>query len=422
MPRPRKSDSTKFYKLLGVEQSASAAEIKKAYRKSAMKNHPDKGGDSEVFKEITAAYEVLSNPEKKQIYDEYGEDALKEGMGGGPGGGNPFDIFEAMFGGGMGGMGGSSRGRRQRRGEDVVHQLKMSLEDLYNGVTKKLSLSKNLLCPKCDGTGSKSGRSTTCQACGGQGFRMQVRQIGPGMIQQVQVPCSACRGTGECISAGDRCDHCKGNKVVQQRKILEVFVEKGMRHGQKIVFQGEADEAPDTLPGDIVFVVQQKEHKTFTRKGSDLVVEKEVSLVEALTGYTGTLTHLDKRVLAIKTQPGEVIRPNEVKKINDEGMPTHGRPFDKGALYVKFKVVFPEDGAISEKEAKALQAVLGGPGKSPMDLDDAEECHLRSVDFEAEMRQSAARSRQYGGDDSDDEDPRRGGGGAGGPGVQCAQQ
>lgn len=383
-----------------------------------MKNHPDKGGDPEVFKEITAAYEVLSDPEKKEIYDEYGEDALKEGMGPGGGGGNPFDIFEQMFGGSMGGMGGSSRGRKERRGEDVVHQLKMTLDDLYNGAKKKLSLSKNLICPKCKGTGSKSGRTTTCRACGGAGARMQMRQIGPGMIQQVQVVCSECNGSGQVFAPGDRCDECKGNKVVQQRKILEVFVEKGMRHGQKIVFRGEADEAPDTVPGDIVFVLQQKEHKTFTRKGSDLIVEKEITLVEALTGYTGTIKHLDGRTLLVKTQPGEIIRPGEVKKINDEGMPVHGRPFDKGNLYVKFKVTFPEDGDIGEAEAKQLQAVFGAPPAASMDVDDAEECMLNSVDFEAEMRQGAARDRQQAYDDEDD-DPR---GGAGGPGVQCAQQ
>ena len=155
------------------------------------------------FKEVTAAYEVLSDPEKRQVYDEYGEEALKDGgMGGGGGGGSPFDIFEAMFGGnpfgpgGGGGRGGSGRGSRQRKGEDVVHGLKLSLEELYNGTTKKLSLAKNVICPKCSGKGSKSGAESRCGTCSGSGARVVVRQIAPGMVQQMQAVCPDCRGAG----------------------------------------------------------------------------------------------------------------------------------------------------------------------------------------------------------------------------------
>lgn len=148
---PKKSDNTRYYEILGVSKSASPDDLKKAYKKAAIKNHPDKGGDPEKFKELAQAYEVLSDPEKREIYDQYGEDALKEGMGGGGGGGHdPFDIFSSFFGGSPFGGGGSSRGRRQRRGEDVVHALKVSLEDLYLGTSKKLSLSRNVLCSKCN--------------------------------------------------------------------------------------------------------------------------------------------------------------------------------------------------------------------------------------------------------------------------------
>ncbi|GMP91734.1 hypothetical protein CsSME_00042293 [Camellia sinensis var. sinensis] len=144
---PKKSDNSKYYEVLGVSKNATQDDLKKAYRKAAIKNHPDKGGDPEKFKELAQAYEVLSDPEKREIYDQYGEDALKEGMGGGGGMHDPFDIFQSFFGGG----GGSSRGRRQRRGEDVVHPLKVSLEDLYSGISKKLSLARNVLCSKCNG-------------------------------------------------------------------------------------------------------------------------------------------------------------------------------------------------------------------------------------------------------------------------------
>jgi DnaJ family protein A protein 2 len=140
--------------------------------------------------------------------------------------------------------GGSSRGnRRQRRGEDVVHPLKVSLEDLYNGTSKKLSLSRNVLCAKCKGKGSKSGASSQCSGCQGSGTKISIRQLGPSMIQQMQHVCSECKGSGEVINEKDKCGQCKGQKVVQDKKVLEVHVEKGMQHGQKITFEGEADEA-----------------------------------------------------------------------------------------------------------------------------------------------------------------------------------
>ncbi|KAL5684063.1 hypothetical protein ACJX0J_010448, partial [Zea mays] len=307
---PKKSDNTRYYEILGVSKDASQDDLKKAYRKAAIKNHPDKGGDPEKFKELAQAYEVLSDPEKREIYDQYGEDALKEGMGGGGGMHDPFDIFQSFFGGGSPfGGGGSSRGRRQRRGEDVVHPLKVSLEDLYNGTSKKLSLSRSVLCSKCNGKGSKSGASSRCAGCQGSGFKVQIRQLGPGMIQQMQHPCNECKGSGETISDKDRCPQCKGDKVVQEKKVLEVFVEKGMQNGQKITFPGEADEAPDTVTGDIIFVLQQKEHPKFKRKGDDLFYEHTLTLTESLCGFQFVVTHLDNRQLLIKSNPGEVVKP-----------------------------------------------------------------------------------------------------------------
>ncbi|CAN1171138.1 DnaJ protein homolog 2 [Linum perenne] len=411
---PKKSDNTKYYEILGVPKSASPEDLKKAYRKAAIKNHPDKGGDPEKFKELAQAYEVLSDPEKREIYDQYGEDALKEGMGGGGGGHNPFDIFESFFGGGFGG--GSSRGRRQRRGEDVVHPLKVSLEDLYLGTTKKLSLSRNVICSKCSGKGSKSGASMKCSGCQGSGMKVSIRQLGPGMIQQMQHPCNECKGTGESISDKDRCSQCKGEKVVPEKKVLEVHVEKGMQNGQKITFPGEADEAPETITGDIVFVLQQKEHPRFKRKGDDLFVEHTLLLTEALCGFRFVLTHLDGRQLLIKSLPGEVVKPDSFKAINDEGMPMYQKPFLKGKLYLHFTVDFPD--SLSPDQVKALEAIL--PAKSSsrltdMEIDECEETTMHDVNIEEEMRrkQHQARQEAY---DEDDEMP------GGAQRVQCAQQ
>ncbi|KAL8195996.1 hypothetical protein R6Q57_024996 [Mikania cordata] len=432
---PKKSDNSKYYQILGVPQTATQDELKKAYRKSAIKNHPDKGGDPEKFKELSQAYEVLSDPEKREIYDQYGEDALKEGMGGGgSSSGNPFDIFEQFFGGGFGG-GGSSR-TRKKQGEDVKQVLKVSLEDVYNGTTRKLSLSSNVLCKKCKGKGSKTGASSRCYRCQGSGMRVTTRQISPGMIQQMQHVCSECRGS-----------EIEGKKVTQEKKVLEVHVEKGMQNGQKIVFEGQADEAPDTVTGDIVFVLQLKEHPKFNRKQDDLYLEHNISLTEALCGFRFVLTHLDGRQLLIKTNPGEVIKPgtrkshhpipflsllyqitidlislcftntDQYKGINDEGMPQWQRPFMKGKLVIHFNVVFPETGVLSPEKCKIIKTVLPlSTSSSDMASDDPEETILHDVNMEEEMRSKEFQRRQeaYDDDEEDEDDDD-----AGMPRVGC---
>ncbi|GLT39599.1 hypothetical protein SLA2020_137810 [Shorea laevis] len=423
---PKKSDNTKYYEILGVSKGASQDELKKAYRKAAMKNHPDKGGDPEKFKELGEAYEVLSDSDKREIYDQYGVDALKEGMGGGGPSHSPFDIFETFFGGGgfgggSFGGGASSRGRRQKQGEDVVHTLKVSLEELYNGTTKKLSLSRNALCSKCKGKGSKSGASTSCYGCQGSGMKITTRQIGLGMIQRMQHVCPECRGSGEVINERDRCTQCRGNKVIQERKVLEVHVEKGMRNGQKIVFDGQADEAPDTITGDIIFVLQEKSHTRFERQHDDLHVKHNISLTEALCGFQFALTHLDGRQLLVKSNPGEVIKPGQNKAINDEGMPHHQRPFMKGRLYIHFNVNFPDSGILSPEQCRALETILSPKPKrrlTDMELDECEETTLRDVnmeEFRCKQQQQQRQREAYEEDDDDDDEHSM-------PRVQCAQQ
>ncbi|KAF5742494.1 dnaJ protein [Tripterygium wilfordii] len=312
--------------------------------------------------------------------------------------------------------GGSSRGRRQRRGEDVIHPLKVSLEDLYNGTSKKLSLSRNVICSKCKGKGSKSGASMKCSGCQGSGMKVSIRHLGPSMIQQMQHPCNECKGTGEMINDKDRCPQCKGEKVIQEKKVLEVVVEKGMQNGQRITFPGEADEAPDTLTGDIVFVLQQKEHPKFKRKGDDLFVEHTLSLTEALCGFHFIITHLDGRQLIIKSQPGEVVKPDQFKAVNDEGMPMYQRPFMKGKLYIHFSVDFPD--TLAPEQCKALETVLPprtSTSLTDMELEECEETTLHDVNIEEEMRRKEQQRAQEAYDE--DEDMH-----GGAQKVQCAQQ
>ncbi|CAI5728230.1 unnamed protein product [Hyaloperonospora brassicae] len=394
-------DNSKFYDALGVPKTATTAEIKKAYRKLALKNHPDKGGDPELFKTITVAYEVLSDQEKRELYDQYGEEGLQNGAAGG----DASDLFSQFF----RGQGGR-KPRGPQKGEDLTHPLKVSLEDLYNGKTVKLAVNRDVLCSRCDGRGGAEGAEKTCDSCQGRGMRVQLRHIAPGMVQQMQSVCPDCRGQGKSIRESDRCKACKGKKVTKERKVLEVHIEKGMRNGQRITFAGEADQAPGTVPGDIIFVVQEKDHATFQRKASNLIMEKKVSLVEALCGFEMLVEHLDGRVLHIKTRPGEIIKPNQFKSVHGEGMPTHGNPFVKGQLVILFKVQFPESGSLSEKQLSVLKSTLPAP-MPVVPVAEAEECFLSEFDAEAAKAEQQQREAY----DSDEE---RGGGQR----VQCQQQ
>lgn len=279
--RPRKDvDTTKFYKLLGVEKNASTAEIKKAYRKLAITLHPDKpGGDAEKFKEVTRAYEVLSDDDKRKKYDRFGEEGMEDG------GGDPSDIFESFFGGG-GRRGGG--GRKRQKTKDVSQPLKVTLEQLYNGQTKKMAITRQVI--------DKKKGVQECSECGGRGVRVEVVRMGP-MIQQMQSACGACGGQG------------KSFKTKSDREVLEVHIQKGSPDNHKVVFREMADEHPDADTGDVNFILKEQPHELFKRRGADLFIEKKISLVEALCGFEIEVTHLDGRKLKIKTAPGDIVKP-----------------------------------------------------------------------------------------------------------------
>jgi len=403
---------TKFYDVLGVKPNANDSELKKAYRKLALKYHPDKNteaGAGEKFKEISMAYETLADPEKRKIYDQHGEQGIKEGGGGGHH--SPMDIFDMFFGGGggMGGMGGGMGGGRRgpKRTKNLMHQLSVSLEDMYNGTTRKLALQKNVICDACEGVGGKEGAVIRCTNCRGSGMQVRIQQLGPGMMQQIQSMCGECQGQGERIDPKLRCKKCNGRKVNRERKILEVQVDKGMEDGQKITFGGEGDQEPGMEPGDIIIVLDEKEHPVFKRSGIDLIMQQNVNITEALCGFKKIVPTLDDRTLVIQTVPGEVIKPNDLKCVYGEGMPTYRNPFEKGKLIVKFAVDFPE--AVDPQVANKLEALLP-PKDEPIIPDEHDEVNLSEFDPEA--------NRRMGGRQDDDDEMGHGHG----PGVSCATQ
>lgn len=387
-------DTTKLYETLEVEKDASSKEIKKAYFKLSKVHHPDReGGDEHKFKEISAAYEILSDAEKREKYDKYGLEGVEDEAGAA---GRGEDLFSMFFGGG-GGRG--RRGGGPRKGPSVNHPIKVSLEDLYNGKTVKLAVNRKVIV----------GEVKTCDSCRGQGAIMEMRQIGPGMITQMQRQCHECNGQGTMA------------KTKNERKVLEVLIEKGMKHNERISFRNMGDEVPGMEAGDVNFIVQEKEHELFKRKGADLLVTKEISLNQALCGFSWKIKHLDGRQVVIKTRPGQVIESETTDSetgrtmpfictVADEGMPSRGNPFVRGHLYVAFHVKFPTD--LSPEMVKQLKAILPG---ADIDEDyDPEEVEEHFLDV-ADLRHfgkggAAAHNSEY---DSDEE---------GGPqGVQCQQ-
>lgn len=402
---------TRLYDLLKVEPGASDSEIKKAYRKLAMRYHPDRNPEAgEKFKEISFAYGILSESDKREMYDRGGEDAIKEGGGGG--GGGPADIFDMFFGGGGGGR------RRERRTKDMIHQLGVSLKDLYMGKTAKLAVQRKVVCADCDGAGGKKGAVQPCGPCRGQGVQVKLRPVGPGMMQQVQMVCPSCEGAGDIINEKDRCKTCNGRKVTPDRKILEVHVDKGMEDGQKVVFKGESNQEPGVPAGDIVVVLDEREHPVYKRQGMDLIMEMDINLVEALCGFKRVVTHLDDRKLLVSHAPGQVIKNGEIKIIPNEGMPQYKNPFNKGHMLIKFNVIFPENNFASADQMKQLESIL--PPRFPLpSTTGCEDTTLAEFDVEAYQQEQRERDR-YSRQQAYEDDEHAGMGGMGGP--QCATQ
>ena len=350
MPTTR---DNKYYDLLGIQRDATDDDIKKSYRKLAMKHHPDRNpNDKEVnekkFKEISTAYEVLKDKEKRQLYDQMGEEGVKNmGSGGGGGGSNPFDIFGNIFGGRGRGGGGFSRSQRVRRGKDRVEELPIELEDLYNNTVKKIDIKQKVICLDCTGTGAKNASYIKeCTGCGGNGMVMKIINIGPGMMQQATAMCDKCMGQGKMVDPNGICVQCKGNKIVIKNKVINLPIEKGIKDKKRITIPDLSHHDPNAdEQGDLILIINILEHPKFKRQGFNLIVDKNILLSEALCGVKFKLYHLDSRELIIKTDA--IIKPNEEYKISKEGLSKDNHTY--GDLIIRFNIVFPDVLSIERK-------------------------------------------------------------------------
>ena len=365
-----------YYEVLGIDKSADQDTIKKAYRKLAVKYHPDRNpGDKEAeekFKEATEAYEVLSDDQKRPIYDQYGFAGL-DGMGAGGGGyshafhdfsdlfggaGSSFsDIFESIFGGGF--SSGSRGGHRgPETGASLRYDLHIKFKDAVYGTSADIHFKHNEVCDACNGSGGEQGANRkTCPSCGGAG---QIRQ-GNGFFS-IQQTCPTCRGKGSTIDKP--CQSCKGTGIKEKNKMLSLKIPSGVDNGKRLVIHGQGDAGENGGPaGDLVVILHVDSHPYFERDENDLYCAVPVSMAQAALGCELTLTGLDDKKISIKIPDGT---PNgKLLRIKGEGVPISGSS-RKGDLYVKIMVQIPTH--LSSKQKELLKSYL--EAENPTDSPD----------------------------------------------------
>lgn len=319
--------NSEYYDILEIKRDSNQESIKKAYRKMAMKNHPDKGGDEQTFKSINEAYSVLSDPEKKNVYDRFGKDGLEQRGGGGV---DPNDIFNSMFAGQGHPFFGRQQPKKNNRSQDVKNNIQVQLNDIFKGVTKHITIERTVL---------DESKVIKCKQCDGQGMVTQRIQMGP-MISQTTQPCGNCRGGGVFINK---------SHVKQSKENITLTIPPGCPENHEIRIHGKTNMEPGKTPGDLIFTVKYMKHNVFSvhSNGIDLQCYISINLNEALNGFKYSLQHLDDSF--IEFEHTDILSPNTTMSIIGEGL-------QGGNLHVKFDIIFPKS---LSSPSGTLEEILG---------------------------------------------------------------
>jgi molecular chaperone DnaJ len=353
-----------YYDILGVAKSATEKELKKAYRKLALKFHPDKNPDDKSaegkFKEAAEAYEVLNDSNKRARYDQYGHAGMEGGGfgGGGHGGGgmnmddifSQFgDIFGSSFGGGAG-FGGSRGGRRRAKGSNLRVRVKLTLEEIAEGVEKKIKINKNVGCDDCNATGAENGNLSTCGHCNGSGQTVQIVNTPLGRMQ-TSATCNGCGGQGE--TATSACGTCSGQGVVKKPEEVSIKIPAGVEDGMQLSVSGKGNIAPrGGVAGDLIVVIEEIAHESLTRDGKNLHYDLYISYADAVLGSNPAIQTISSKV-KIKLEAG--IQSGKILRLRGKGLPSVDR-YGSGDLLVHINVWTPQE--LSKEQKKFFESCI----------------------------------------------------------------
>lgn len=379
-----------YYEVLGVSKSADKTELKKAYRKKAIQYHPDKNPDDksaeDKFKEAAEAYEVLSNNDKKARYDQFGHAGMSGAAGGGGGfGGGGFDmedifsnfgdIFGGHFGGGFGG-GGFGGGSRQRvnKGSNLRVRVKLTLQEIANGVEKKIKVRKQVACDACDGSGAKDANSlTTCSTCNGAGQVTRIQRTILGQVQTASI-CPTCGGEGKTITA--KCTKCHGEGLMKKEEVISINIPAGVEEGMQLSVSGKGNAARrGGINGDLLVLVEEDTHPELIRDGNNLLYNLFISVPEAIIGTASEIPTIDGKVkvkIDAGTQSGKILR------LKGKGLPDVNR-YGTGDLLVKINVWIPQK--ISKDERKILDKLIDAESFIPSPTKEEKGFFQRMKDY-----------------------------------------
>lgn len=360
-----------YYEVLGVSKSADATEIKKAYRKLALKYHPDKNpGDKEAeekFKEAAEAYDVLSNEEKRRRYDQFGHAGVGGAGQGGFGGGMSMDDIFSQFGdifgsfggfSGFGGFGGGRSARRVNRGTNLRVKVKMNLQEIATGIEKKIKVKKYVACQHCNGTGAKDGKSySTCSTCKGSGQVTRVQNTILGAMQTTST-CPTCEGEGKIIN--EKCTFCNGEGVLMSEEVISINIPAGVGEGMQLSLSGKGNAARrGGVNGDLIVLIEEEEHPELVRDGNDLLYNVFIGYPEAVLGETVEIPTIEGKVkvkIEAGTQLGKILR------LRGKGLPDVNG-YGKGDLLAKVNVWIPKN--LSKDEKKLVEKMKEAEGFKP---------------------------------------------------------